>query len=128
MEMLQELDILNSGFSALRHHSKSDGDSSSEAESIDGLGDESGNGTVLSPSCIPAYDRFPPSTDKSAEDTWKNNTLIEFFAGWSVAHASSHRRFVAITKSSEGAYSKWGHVSQELKMSDLADQLRRLRC
>lgn len=125
--MLQELNMLSPDFSALRHHSGADGDSSSEAESIDGVSDGAGTGPLLSPSCIPAYGRSPPPTEKRSDEEWKNDVLLEYFAGWALAHASSHRKFVAITTFPDRAYSKWGHVSQDLKTSSFADDPRRLR-
>jgi hypothetical protein len=110
--MLQELDKLSPGFSALRHHSRSGEESSSDAESIDGLSDSCGGpGPVFAPSFIPAYDRPSPLKEKGSDEQWKDRILIDFFAGWGIAHAGSHRKFVAITPFSDKAYSKWGHVS-----------------
>lgn len=119
--------MLSPNFSALRHHSKSDGDSSSEAESIDGLNEDGSSGPVYSPSCIPAYNTSPPLNENWSRERAKDDTLIEFFSGWSIAHASFHRRFVAITAFADRAYSKWGHVSQTGKMSSFAQNSRRLR-
>ncbi|ERF73987.1 hypothetical protein EPUS_03801 [Endocarpon pusillum Z07020] len=111
IEMLQLVTALAPGFSALRHHSKSDGGSSSEAESLDSLSDSSeGPRTLLSPSYIPPYDRPPTPTATWSDETWKNHVLIEYFAGWAVAHASAHRKFVAISTISDKTYSKWGHI------------------
>ena len=111
--MLQLLDKLSPGFSALRQYPESDEQSSSEAESIDGVSDDSGGpGPLFVPSRIPAYDKPPPSNEKWVDDlSWKDHNLIEYFAGWSVAHASFHRKFVAITPFPQRAHSKWGHVS-----------------
>lgn len=106
------------GFSALRDNSRSDGESSSEAESIDGLSDESGAigaGPLLSPSCIPAYGRPPPANENWSDSTWKDHILVDFFAGWAATNAEFHRRFVAIATFPDSVYSKWGHVSQTLR-------------
>lgn len=111
--MLQELEIMSPGFSALRSHSDAYGDSSSETESIDGLGYESyGEGPVFSPSCIPAYNRPPPSGETWSIEKWKEHVLIEYFAGWSWAHVECHRKFIALTTNPYEGYSKWGHVSR----------------
>lgn len=109
--MLQEVTALAPDFSTVRKLSKSDGESSSEAESVDGLSDSSeGPGPLLSPSYIPSYDRPTPRTANWSDETWKNQVLIEYFAGWAVAHASSHRKFVAVSTISDKAYDKWSHV------------------
>jgi hypothetical protein len=108
--MLEEVNMLNPDLSAFRRHSSADGESSSEAESIDGLSDGAGPGPLLSPSCIPPYHRLPPAGENWSDETWKNHVLLEYFAGWAMAHADCHRRFVAITMISDRAYSKWGHV------------------
>lgn len=126
--MLQLVTALAPGFSALRHHSKSDGGSSSEAESLDSLSDSSeGPRPLLSPSCIPPYDRPPTPAATWSEETWKNHVLIEYFAGWAVAHASSHRKFVAISTISDKKYSKWGHVSLVTGLSSITDKTCRSR-
>ena len=126
--MLQEVTTLAPDFSALRHHHKSDGESSSEAESIDSLSDSSGGpGPLLSPSCIPPYARPPPPTGDWSDETWKNDVLIEYFAGWAVAHASSHRKFVAVSMISGKAYGKWGHVTLRSGFLSLANKTCRSR-
>lgn len=106
----------------MRHHSKLDGDSSSEAESIDGLSDGSGEpGPVFTPSVIPAYDR-----QKGVDEKGKDRVLIEYFAGWAIAHSGYHRKFVAVTPFADATYNKWGHVSRYSKTSNPAN-VRRLR-
>jgi hypothetical protein len=95
--MLQELSLLSPGFSALRHRHRSDSESSSDAESIDGLSDGSGlPGPLFTPS-IPGYDRLPLADEKGSYERSKDRALIDYFAGWGVAHADSHRKFVAVT-------------------------------
>lgn len=93
--MFQELDILSPVFSPLRHHSNSDGDSSSGAELLDGLSNDESDAPLISPSCIPAYDRPPLSKEEGSEERWKTNVLTECFAGWAVAQAGFHRKFIA---------------------------------
>lgn len=111
--------MLNPDFSALRRHSSGDVELFSEAESIDGLSEGEGPGPLVSPSCIPPYHRPPPPDQKWTEETWKNHVLIEYFAGWAVAYADCHRRFVAITTISDSADSKWGHVCTAYKGLEL---------
>jgi len=117
--MLEEVNMLNPDFAALRRHSGADGEFSSEAESIDGLSDGEGPGYLVSPSCIPAYHRPPPPGQNWSDETWKNHVLVEYFAGWAVAYADCHRRFVAITTVSDSAESKWGHVGADYKGLEL---------
>ena len=62
--------------SSLRYCSESDGNLSSEAESIDGM--------------IPAY-------NNKADDKARDAILIEYLAGWAMAQSDCHRQFVAIT-------------------------------
>jgi hypothetical protein len=118
---------LESCFSPLRHHSNSDGDSSSGAESIDGSSNDESNAPLISPSRIPAYGRTPLSKEEGSEERWKNNVLIEYFAWWAVAHAGFHRKLVAITALSNLTYSKCGHVSETGETSTFADKSCRLR-
>lgn len=126
--MLQELDRLSPGFSASRHHSHPDGDASSETETIDGFSSEPGGlGTVFAPSCIPAYNRPPPPGEEWSSERWKENVLIEYFAGWSVAHAELHRKFIAVATMPDRGYSKWGHVSQPVVGSSSVDRALRLK-
>jgi hypothetical protein len=113
--MLEEINVLNPDTAALRRRSGADGESSSDAESIDGLSDGEGPGFLVSPSCIPPYHRPPPPDQKWTGETWKNHVLIEYFAGWAVAYADCHRRFVAITTISDNVDSKWGHVCTAYK-------------
>lgn len=85
---------------------------SSDTESIDGLSDGSGGpGPVFAPSSILAYDRPPPPGKKGSIEHWKDRVLIEYFAGWGIAHAEIHRKLIAITPFPDEAYAKWGHVS-----------------
>lgn len=105
--------MLSPGSFSLRDISGSDLDSSSETESIDGLSDGSGlPGPLFSPSSIPGYGRSLPLDEN--EEKMKESVLVEYFAGWAAAHASLHRKFVAITAFPDKAYSKWGHVSRPL--------------
>ena len=102
---------MSPGFSALRHYSRSGGDPLSEAESIDGMSDGSGEpGPVFAPSVIPAYDR-----QKGDDEKGKDHVLIEYFAGWAIANSGYHRKFVAITPFVHGKYGQWGHVSRNFQ-------------
>jgi hypothetical protein len=116
--MLHEVDKLAPGFSTLRHSTKSDGDSSSDAESIDGESDGAdGPGPIFSPSIIPAYDNSPRS-DALPTEKYREEVLLSFFAGWAIAHAHLHRKFVAITP--VPASTEWGHVSEEFTVLRLS--------
>lgn len=126
--MLEQVHILSPHFSTLRHRSREDEDSSSEVESIDGLSDGLElSAHLVSPSRVPALDRPPPSNEPWSEETWKDNVLIEYFAGWAVANAAYHRKFVAISTFSHKAYNKWGHVCHIQKTSIYTHHYHRLR-
>lgn len=110
LDMLKHLNNLSPDPSAIRRRSTSDGDLSSDMESIDGVMSDGSNGPLISPSHIPAYGRPPPSNGKWSEERWKDHVLVEYFAGWATAHATFHRRFAAVSTFPDKAYSKWGHI------------------
>lgn len=112
--MLRAVNILSPDICTLQHSPRCDRESSPKAIADARVEDchcSDMTGPIFAPAHLPGYDQPPGLSDESLEHQRKSKILVEYFAGWSIAHASYHRKFIAVTKYLEASYSKLGHVS-----------------